>query len=324
MLTVFTVYFYAVRRVLAIIPMGLLVLTFTFFMLRYVPGGPYDSERELPQEARTEIMSYYAHEQSVPSQYVHYLGKIMRGDLGPSYRQVGWSVRELMADKVGVSLELGFYALMVAMLIGCAVGLFQAVNYGKFCDRWLATVEILFICVPTFVLGPLLCYVFVCHFRWFDAFGWSSGKSKILPIITLSIQYAAFLGRLTRQSMHDQSSQLYVRTARAKGLTPGQIFRRHIFPNGIPPVIAYLGSTCAGVLSGTFIVENLFNIPGLGRLFIQSISNRDYPVISGIVLVYVALIVVCNLAADLTLIAIDPRIRLRNHKHSAPRRYVTH
>jgi oligopeptide transport system permease protein len=304
-------YSYALRRVLAIIPMGLLVLTFTFFMLRYVPGGPYDGERELPREARAEIMSYYDRDQPVLSQYARYLGKIMRGDLGPSYCQVGWSVRELMVDRIGVSLELGFYALTLAMSIGCILGLFQAVNHGKLCDRWLAGAEVFFICVPTFVLGPLLCYIFVYHLRWFDAFGWSDWRNKILPVVTLSLQYVAFLGRLTRQSMHEQSTQLYVRSARAKGLTPGQIFRRHIFPNGISPVIAYLGSTCAGVLGGTFVVENLFNIPGLGRLFIQAITNRDYTVISGILLVYVALIVVCNLVSDLILVAIDPRICLR-------------
>ncbi|MDR2341191.1 MAG: ABC transporter permease [Puniceicoccales bacterium] len=304
-------YFYALRRILAIIPMGLLVLTFTFFMLRYVPGGPYDGERELPQEALAGIMSYYERDRPVLSQYAHYLGRILCGDLGPSYCQVGWSVRELMADRIGVSMELGFYAFGLAMCLGCILGLFQAVNHGKFCDRWLASAEIFFICMPTFVLGPVLCYVFVHRLCWFDAFGWSSWKNKILPVATLSLQYVAFLGRLTRQSMHDQSTQLYVRSARAKGLTRWQIFLRHIFPNGISPVIAYLGSTCAGVLSGTFVVENLFNIPGLGRLFIQAISNRDYTVISGIVLVYMALIVVCNLVSDLVLVAIDPRIRLR-------------
>ncbi|MDR0727579.1 MAG: ABC transporter permease [Puniceicoccales bacterium] len=305
---------YVLRRILAIIPMGLLVLTFTFFMLRYVPGGPYDGERELPQEARAEITSYYERDRPVLSQYAHYLGRILCGDLGPSYCQVGWSVRELMGNRVGVSLQLGFYALTLAMLIGCILGLFQAVNYGKFCDHWLASAEIFFICVPTFVLGPVLCYLFVHHLRWFNAFGWAGWENKVLPVVTLSLQYVAFLGRLTRQSMHDQSTQLYVRSARAKGLTEGQIFRRHIFPNGISPVVAYLGSTCAGVLSGTFVVENLFNIPGLGRLFIQAITNRDYSVISGILLVYVALIVVCNLVSDLVLVAIDPRIRLRVSK----------
>jgi oligopeptide transport system permease protein len=289
--------------------MAWLVLTFTFFMLRYVPGGPYDSERELPVEARAVVQAHYNGEQPLLRQYSNYMRHILSGNLGPSYRQVGWTVKELMADKMPVSFELGLYALVLAVGVGCSLGIFQAVYYGRALDRCLATAEIFLICVPTFVLGPLLHHVFVYKLHWFDAFGWTSWRNKILPVITLALFYAAFLGRLTRHSMRQQHSQLYVRTAYAKGLSPWQVFRRHIFPNGLPAVVAYLGPACAGVLSGTFVVENLFSIPGLGRLFIQAIGNRDYTVISGVLLVYVALIIFFNLISDIILLLLDPRVR---------------
>ncbi|MDR1437638.1 MAG: ABC transporter permease [Puniceicoccales bacterium] len=291
-----------------------LVLTLTFVMLRYVPGGPFDDERELPGEIRIAMEAYYGDRDSLISQYGNYMGKILHGDLGPSYRQIGWSVGELLQNKMRTSFTLGACALILSIAIGITVGLMQAVAYGKWWDRLLSGAEVFLICMPAYVVGPILCYVFVYKFHIFPAFGWGNLRSAILPLTTLVLYYSAFIGRLTRQSMAEQRTQLYVRTAMAKGLSPWKIFKRHIFFNGIQPVIAYLGPCSAGVLSGIFVIENLFNIPGMGRLFIQAIGNRDYTVIGGILIIYASLVVIFNLIADLLLLSIDPRISLQREK----------
>jgi oligopeptide transport system permease protein len=297
------------RRLLGSVPVFLLAATAIFGMLHGVPGSPFDGERELPLPVAQSMQSHYGTDQSLSRQYLRYMAHICRGNLGPSFRHPGWSVNELIGDKMAISFELGTESLLLAMALGIGWGCWAALHPNSWICRWNRCTMVGLLCVPTFVLGPILNDIFVHRLHWFGAMGWQGWHSKVLPVITLALGQLAAIGLLTQRAMEGQMSQLYVRTAKAKGLRPFQVFFRHIFRNGIQPIIAYLGPTCATVLSGTFIVENIFHVPGLGCLFIDSITNRDYTVVSGIVLLYAGLIILCNLIADIALALINPRIR---------------
>ena len=294
------------RKAARSVALLLLVLTVTFAMVRTVPGGPFDGERELTPQARLAIESYYGTDRSAVRSYFSYLGNALRGDLGPSYRQLGWSVRELISDKMKASLELGTYALLLAIAIGVPIGSMAALHPQRFPSKLAMALAMIFICAPSFALGPILSCIFSGKLHWFRAMGWDSWRCKVLPTVTLGLFHAAFIARLTCKSMANEFSRPYVRTARAKGLSMGAVFRRHIFRNGIGSTIAYLGPTCAGVLSGTFAVESIFHIPGLGRLFIESMWNRDYGIVTGVVLTYAAMILCCNFFADAAIAIINP------------------
>jgi oligopeptide transport system permease protein len=284
------------------------VLTLTFAMLRCIPGGPFDAERELPTEVARALQVSYGRG-PVLSQYGRYLGGVLRGDLGPSYRQSGWSVRELLAAKWPVSFELGLYTMALACCGGIALGCALLLGRPGLPHRLCLRSCTLLLCVPAIVLGPLLNYLLSCKLHWFPSIGWSGWRSKILPVCTLAPCYLAALAQITWQGMRTEYGRAYVRTALAKGLGEGQVFFRHVFANGIQPAIAYLGPTCSGVLSGTFVVENVFHIPGLGRLLMEAISGRDHTVIVGVVLFYALLISICNLVADVLLALLNPRLR---------------
>lgn len=299
-----------VRRLLAAIPVIWLILTLTFLMLHSVPGGPFESERALSPEAMEALKHYYHQDQSLAQQYVHYLREILHGNLGPSYYHSGWTVGELIRTKIGVSMELGFYAMAVAIFFGLLLGALLTVFYGRPVDRLAMALTSLLICTPSFVLGTLLNHFFSYRLHWFHSMGWSCPSDRLLPILTLAAYYFAMITRLARSSFREQSLQLYVRTAKSKGLPRPWILFRHILPNGIQPIISYLGPVCANVLSGTFVVETIFNIPGIGRLFIDSIGNRDYTLIIGIVLCYGMLIVFFNLMADLLILLINPKMKV--------------
>lgn len=295
------------QRLLRSTVLLLCVLTSVFALLRAVPGGPFDGERELPPEATAALQAHYGTDKSFLRSYFRYVGRTVRGDLGPSFRQLGWSVNELLADKARASFELGAYAFLLAILLGVPWGCWAAFYPDKFFCRTSMSAATVLICIPSFALGPLLCQIFSLRLHWLRVMGWSGWRCKVLPTITLGLIQAAFLARLTRRSLACEFARPYVRTARAKGLSEGAIFWKHVFRNGIGPIIAYVGPICAALLSGTFAVENIFHIPGLGRLFIESIGNRDYGVVTGIVLLYSLLILICNFFADTLLAAIGPR-----------------
>lgn len=295
---------------MAAIPVIWLVLTLTFLMLHAIPGGPFESERALSPEALAALKHYYHQDQPLLAQYFHYLREILGGNLGPSYYHSGWTVGELIRSRLGVSMELGFYAMAMAIVAGLLFGALLTVFHGGPLDRIAMTLTSLLICTPSFVLGTLLNHFFSHRLHWFNSMGWASAGDRVLPIVTLGTYYFAVITRLSRTSFHGQSQQLYVRTARAKGLSRRRILFCHILPNGIQPIISYLGPVCANVLSGTFVVETIFNIPGIGRLFIESIANRDYTLIIGVVLCYGMLILLFNLVADLLLVLINPKMKL--------------
>jgi len=300
---------FVVRRLLQTIPVLFVIITATFFMVRFVPGGPFTSEKALPPEILKNLEAHYGLDQPIWRQYTNYLGRILRGDFGPSFKYSNRTVNEIIGDKLPVSLELGGLALGVALLIGLPLGVLAAVRRNSWLDYLASSTGMLGICVPTFVLGPLLVLFFAIHLRWVNASGWYDWTDRVLPALTLGFVYAAYLMRLTRGGMLEVLNQDYIRTARAKGASETRIVLRHALRGGLLPVISFLGPAVAGILTGSFVIETIFQIPGLGREFVNSAFNRDYTLVLGTVILYASLIVVCNLAVDVVQVWLNPKLK---------------
>jgi len=297
------------RRLLQVIPVLFVIITATFFMVRFVPGGPFTAEKAIPQEILRNLEAHYGLDQPLWRQYLNYLGRIARGDLGPSFKYANRSVNEIIGDKLPVSLELGGLALVIALLIGLPLGVLAAVRRNSWLDYLASTAGMLGICVPTFVLGPLLVLWFAIHLRWVNASGWYDATDRVLPALTLGFVYAAYLMRLTRGGMLEVLNQDYIRTARAKGASETRIVLRHALRGGLLPVVSFLGPAIAGILTGSFVIETIFQIPGLGREFVNSAFNRDYTLVLGTVILYATLIVACNLVVDVVQVWLNPKLK---------------
>lgn len=404
------------RRLLEAIPVLLVIVTMTFFMVRLAPGGPFDSEKAVSPEIKKRLEAYYKMDAPLPTQYFDYLSDLVRGDLGPSFKNSSYSVNELILISFPVSMELGFYAICVALVIGLAAGLSASLKPNSMRDYGPMSLAMIGICIPSFVLGPLLVLVFGLRFDWFmlnifkatpciaiaclmvygahfiltrygavtvpriktftenstlmrtvytfatfglalgayklfatslhgfieprteswlkpgllpvsgwDAlveidtsretlkilFHWESllDPQKILPALTMGAMYAAFIARLSRGGMLEILSNDFIRTARAKGLSETRVVLRHAIRGGLAPVVSYLGPAVAGLVSGSFVIETIFQIPGLGRFFVESAFNRDYTMIVGTVLFYATLILLLNLLVDVLHLWLDPRLR---------------
>jgi oligopeptide transport system permease protein len=300
----------AVVGLLEIIPVLWAVVTITFFMARIVPGGPFDRERNLTPEAAAANMAYYGLDQPLGVQYVQYLSNLAHGDLGPSYQHPGWSVNELLAQKAPVSAELGLWALLVALAIGLPAGILAAARPRTWSDYLPMSLAMLGLCLPTFVLGPILILVFGLKLDWVNVNGWHTVSDRILPAITLGLYFAAFLARLTRGSLLEARQQDYVRTARAKGCSPLRVLVVHALRNALAPVVAFLGPTIAGLVTGSFVVESIYQIPGIGRLFVEAALDKDFPLLLGVTILFATLLLLCNWAADLLLVFLNPKTRL--------------
>lgn len=298
-------------RIALFVPTLLAIITLTFFMVRLAPGGPFDAERRVPAETLRQLERAYNLDAPLHRQYLDYLGGVVRGDLGPSFRKPSRTVSEWIALRVPTSIELGFYALLVALAIGLAAGLLASLRPNTWTDYLPSALAMIGICVPSFVLGPLLVLVFALWLEWLPVSGWTGPKDKILPSITLGAMYAAYIARLTRGGMLEALAQDHIRTARAKGLSETAVVLRHGLRGGIQPVVAFLGPAAAGLMTGSFVVETIFQVPGLGREFIESAFNRDYTMIMGAVLVYATFVMVLNLVADVANAWLDPRVRVR-------------
>jgi oligopeptide transport system permease protein len=300
---------FIVRRLLQVVPVLFVIITTTFFMVRFVPGGPFTAEKAIPPEILKNLEAHYGLDQPLWRQYLTYLRRIAHGDLGPSFKYANRSVNEIIADKLPVSLELGSLALLVALLVGLPLGVLAAVRRNSWLDYLASSIGMLGICVPTFVLGPLLVLFFAIHLGWVNASGWYAWPDRILPCLTLGFVYAAYLMRLTRGGMLEVLNQDYIRTARAKGASETRIVLRHALRGGLLPVVSFLGPAIAGILTGSFVIETIFQIPGLGREFVNSAFNRDYTLVLGTVILYAALIVVLNLAADVVQVWLNPKLK---------------
>ena len=297
------------RRLLQTIPVLLVIITVTFFMVRFVPGGPFTADKAIPPEILKNLEAHYGLDQPLWRQYFNYLGRIVHGDLGPSFKYANRSVNEIIAATFPVSLELGGLALGVALLIGLPLGVVAAVRRNSWLDYLASSVGMLGICVPTFVLGPLLALSLGIYLQWFNVSGWYDWTDRVLPALTLGFVYAAYVMRLTRGGMLEVLGQDYIRTARAKGATEARIVLRHALRGGLLPVVAFLGPAIAGILTGSFVIETIFQIPGLGRQFVTSAFSRDYTLVLGTVILYASLIVVCNLVADVVQVWLNPKLK---------------
>lgn len=299
---------YFAKRLLEAVPVFFAIITAVFFMVRFVPGGPFDSERPVPPETLAALDEYYGLNKPLVRQYASFLGNLARGELGPSFKYGGWSVGEILAEKAAVSLELGACALAVALAAGLALGFAAAAFSGTKFGGFLSGMSLLGICLPSLVLGPLLIMIFAMKLEWFNAMGWNAPSDIVLPSITLAFFYAAWIARLARNGALDERPRGYVRTAFAKGASRGRVYFVHILRNAVQPVVSYLGPAAAALLTGSFVVETIFQIPGLGRFFISSALDNDYTMIMGCVMLYSAFIIGFNLLSDLLLAAVNPRI----------------
>lgn len=319
-----------VRRLLEAIPVLLVIVTFTFFLVRLAPGGPFDDEKSVDPVIKERLESYYNLNAPLWRQYLDYVGGLLHGDLGPSFKEATYSVNELIALSLPVSLELGFYGLIVALVIGLTAGTIAALRPNSATDYVPMSMAMVGICVPNFVLGPMLALAFGIWLGWLPVSGWDpliqvsfygsdllyefkwrtlADPQKILPSITLGAMYAAYVARLCRGGMLEVLSNDFIRTARSKGLSEARVILRHAMRGGLSPVVSFLGPAAAGLMTGSFVVETVFQIPGLGKRFVESAFNRDYTLILGTVLTFATLIIVFNLIVDLIHRWLDPRLR---------------
>ncbi len=304
---------FILSRLLQMIPVLLVIATLTFFMIRLAPGGPFDSEKSVSPEIRKNLERYYhmvnadGSPRSLWRQLGDYLGHLARGDLGPSSKYSSRTVNELIAESFPVSAELAFWSLLVALGLGLPAGIIASLRPNSASDYIPSSLAMIGISVPNFVIGPLLVLVFALKLEWVRVSGWEDWLDRILPSITLGVLYAAYIARLTRGGMLEILSQDYIRTARAKGASATRVVLRHALRGGLVPVVSYLGPAVAGLVTGSFVVESIFQIPGLGRYFVNAAFNRDYTMVLGAVLFYASLIVLFNLLVDLVLVWMDPK-----------------
>ena len=301
---------YLLRRALMTIPLLLTIVVVSFLFMRLAPGGPFDRDQALDPVVRANLESHYGLDQPLLTQLGLYLEGLLRGDLGPSFKYSGYSVREILAQGAPVSFALGAAALLLSLMIGIPLGTLAALHHNGPGDRVASGLALVGICVPNFVLGPLLVLVFVFQLGWLPVGGWGTPAQVVLPAVTLGAIRAAYVARLTRTGMLDVLQQDFVRTARAKGLREWTVVSRHVLRIGLLPVVQYLGPAAASILVGSVVVERIFSVPGLGSFFINAALNRDYTLAMGSVLLYSVLLIALNLVVDLVAQRLDPRVRL--------------
>ncbi len=309
---------FLLRRLLTAIPTLFLVVTAAFFMMRAAPGNPFDGERRLSPEVERNVMAKYGLNKPLGEQYLTYVGGVLHGDFGPSLKYKNKTVLQMIGQGFPASLLIGGLAMVLATLGGVVLGVAAALRHNRPADYAVMTFAVLGVCVPTFVTAPLLVLVIASQLGLLPTAGWpTSGQSLadaagylVLPVLVLALPEMAVISRLTRSGMIEAMSSNYVRTARARGLPEHQIVLRHALRGAILPLVSYLGPAVAGIITGSLIVEQMFQLPGIGRYFVISALQRDYTVVMGVVILYAGLILALNLIADLLYAALDPRVRL--------------
>ncbi len=300
---------FTIKRLLQGIPVLFAVIALTFFIMHSVPGGPFDRDKKLPPEIIANIEAKYHLDQPVWRQFVLYVGQVVRGDLGPSYKYIGRDVADIIQDTFPVSAVLGLCALAVSLGIGIPAGIFSAWKYNSGWDRGVIFLATLGISLPNFVLGSVLVLVLSHYLHLLPPALWEGPRHVVMPAFALGAGFAGYVARLTRNSLLEVLSADYIRTARAKGLGEGAVLLKHALKNSISPVVSVMGPLAAGLVTGSFVIEFIFSVPGMGNFFITAVSNRDYPLIMGVTLVYAVLIVLANIIVDLIYMKLDPRVR---------------
>ncbi|MBI5194663.1 MAG: ABC transporter permease [Nitrospirae bacterium] len=302
---------FILKRLLWGIPVLLAVATITFIIMHVVPGGPFDTEKQLPPEIKANIEEKYHLDKPFLEQYLLYLGNLVKGDLGPSYKYTGRSVNDVIKDTFPVSIELGLIAFITAIIIGTGTGIISAVSQNR--NTWLDRASMLMavggVSIPHFVLAALLILVLSQSLHIFPPALWEGWDYSVLPAVSLAAAPAAYIARLMRSSFLDVLKQDYIRTCYAKGLPLSSIYLKHVLKNAVSPLITLSGPLLAALITGSFIIEYIFSIPGMGKYFVTAVINRDYPLIMGVTLIYAVLIVLANICVDLLYAVVDPRVR---------------
>ena len=298
------------RRLGTAIPVLLAVITLTFVMVHSAPGGPFDEEKAVSPEVLVKLNERYNLNEPLVVQYFDYLGNVLQGDFGPSFRYPSRSVTELISIGLPITFELALYAILFALMLGIIAGVISSLSPNTAYDYVPMTIAMAGICIPSIVLGPSLTLIFGIQLNWLPVTGWGDiPGDKVLPTITLGTAYAAYCARLTRGGMLEILNQDFIRTARAKGLSEFRVVVVHALRGGLTPVIAFLGPAMAGLLAGSFVVETIFGIPGLGRFYVEAAFNRDYTMILGTSIFFSCLIISFNLLSDLVAASLNPKLR---------------
>jgi oligopeptide transport system permease protein len=298
------------RRAAVAIPVLWLVATLTFLLVRIVPGGPFDAEKNLPPEIMANLKAKYHLDQPLTGQYLSYMGRLLHGDLGISYKYVDRSVNDILGTAFPVSLILGVMALTLAISVGIPLGTMAAIRRGSWLDSLCIFISTVGVSVPSFVFGALLIFIFGIKLKLLPVALWESGWHMVLPAITLACGPTAYLARLTRASVLEVLERDWVRTAQSKGLSAPDTIIRHVLRNALVPIITVLGPITAILITGSFVVEYIYAIPGMGRFFITAVSNRDYDLVIGTTLIFAVLLIVANTIVDIMYQVLDPRIRV--------------
>ena len=298
------------KRVLAAIPVLIIVASLTFFLVRLAPGGPFDSDRAVSDEVLINLQEAYNLNAPLSEQYFDYMSGVIVGDFGPSFRYPGRGVSEMIFTGLPVTLELALYSILIAVLVGIFSGVLAALKRNTLLDFIPMAIAMIGICVPTFLMGPLLVLIFGINLEILPVSGWGNlPGDKLLPSITLGFAYAAYIARLSRGGMLEILGQDFIRTARAKGLSERVVVIKHAMQGGLIPVVSFLGPAVAGLLAGSFVVETIFQIPGLGRFYVEAAFNRDYTMILGTTIFFSSMIVFFNLLSDMAVMFLNPRAR---------------
>jgi oligopeptide transport system permease protein len=302
---------YTLRRLAGAIPTLLIIITLAFLLLHAAPGGPFDTQRAIPPEIKANIDRAYHLDEPLWEQYARYLGNILRGDFGPSYQYRDTTVNEIIRQGFPIDALIGGFALLGALVIGLPIGIIAALRRNSVWDGLAMAVSMAGISVPVFVVAPILILIFAVSLHWLPAGGWvgSSPSHAILPAVALAAPYVAYVARLMRGSMVEVLNSPYILMARAKGIPEAQIVVRHALKPALMPLVSFLGPATAGVITGSIVIEEIFALPGIGRAFVDGALNRDYTLVLGVTILYGALILLFNLAADIGYSILDPRVR---------------
>ncbi len=304
---------FILKRLLSALPTLFILVVLAFFLIRFVPGGPFDTERHIPPEVLENLKEAYNLNGPLHKQFADYVKGLLRGDLGPSIRYQDSSVSELIAAGFPVSLRIGLLAMVVAVAIGAFAGIMAALRKGTFSDLSVMATALVGLSIPSFVIAPLLILVFAVYLGWLPAGGLpdGSGQHLIMPVATLALPQIAYIARLMRASLIEVLNSDFIRTARAKGLPRHTVLLRHALRPALIPLVSYLGPATAGVITGSLVVEQIFQLPGIGRYFVDGALNRDYTLVMGVIVFYGALIILFNLLVDLVYTWLDPKLRYR-------------
>ena len=302
---------FIIKRIREAIPTMLVLFTISFFLMRFAPGNPFSTERPLPPEVMANINAKYGLDKPVFEQYTTYLGNILQGDFGPSFKYQDYTVNELVEAALPVSAKVGFFAFIFTVVLGVSIGTLAALRQNTWLDYSIMSTAMVGVVMPSFVLAPALIYLFSIELGWFPAGGWHDGSFKymFLPIMGMSFLYVATFARITRGSMIETLNSNFIRTARAKGLSYHYIVLKHALKPAMLPVVSYMGPAFVGIITGSVVIETIFGLPGIGKLFVNAAFNRDYSLVMGVTILIGFLFILFNAIVDVLLALIDPKIR---------------